>query len=236
MNDIMQTAKTMFHRSVFTLKKNSPEILVVTGIVGGVTSAIMACKATTKVEHILEETREKVDQVHTVLADDDISEEKYSVEDSKKDLAIIYAQTGLKLAKLYAPSVILGALSITSILASNNIMRKRNVALAAAYAVVDQNFKDYRNRVIERFGTATDRELKYDLKAKKITDTVTDEETGKTKKVKKTVYETQIKNGQSGYDRLYDRGNSCWENDATLNRSFLAANETYANQLLQTRG
>ena len=38
------------------LKKHSPEILMVTGTIGVVTSAVMACKATLKVNDILEET------------------------------------------------------------------------------------------------------------------------------------------------------------------------------------
>ena len=39
--------------------------------------------------------------------------EQYSSEDAKKDLTIVYAQTGVKFAKLYGPSVDAGALSIT---------------------------------------------------------------------------------------------------------------------------
>lgn len=100
-------------------------------------------------------------------------------------MAIVYVQTGVKFAKLYGPSVVLGVLSITSILASNNILRKRNVALGAAYAAIDKGFKEYRSRVIERFGEEVDRELKYNLKAKKFDETVIDEETGKEKKIKK---------------------------------------------------
>ena len=63
------------------------------------------------------------------LTSDGLTTKAYSIEDSKKDLSVVYLQTGVKLAKLYAPAVALGALSITGILASNNILRKRNVAL-----------------------------------------------------------------------------------------------------------
>ena len=49
--------------------------------------------------------------------------------DVYKRQVIIYAKTSFELAKLYAPSFLLGVASITSILASNNILRKRNVAL-----------------------------------------------------------------------------------------------------------
>lgn len=91
------------------------------------------------------------------------------------------------MAKLYAPSVALGTLSIVSMVASNQILRKRNVALAAAYATVDKTLKEYRERVVERFGQEVDNELRYNIKAKKLEETVTDPETGKEKKVKKTV-------------------------------------------------
>ena len=46
--------------------------------------------------------------------------------------------------------------------------------MGAAYAAIDKGFKEYRNRVIERFGEEVDRELKYNLKAKKFDETVID--------------------------------------------------------------
>ena len=76
----------------------------------------------------------------------------------------------------YGPSVVLGGLSITAILTSNNILRKRNIALAAAYTAVDKSFKEYRGRVIERFGKELDRELKYNIKAKEVEETVVSED------------------------------------------------------------
>lgn len=218
------------------IKKYSPEILVGVGIVGTVASAVMACKATTKVNDILEDTKEKVDQVHMVVADENIPEEKYSEEDAKKDLAIIYVQSGIKLAKLYAPSVILGTLSIGCMLTSNNILRKRNIALAAAYTAVDTSFKEYRNRVVERFGKEIDRELKYNIKAKKITETVIDEETGEEKKVKETVAVLDNPTQYSDYARFFDELNPNYEKDAEFNMMFLRSRQQYANDLLQSRG
>ena len=184
-NGIIKGAGSTLSKVGLQIQKHSPEILVTVGVIGTVTSTVMACKATTKVSIILEETKEKVDQVHTVLESDEYTEEEYSVEDSKKDLAIIYAQSAVKFAKLYAPSVALGALSITSILAGHNILRKRNVALAAAYATIDKSFKEYRKRVLERYGEQVDSEMKYGIKVKKFDEIEVDESTGKEKKVKK---------------------------------------------------
>ena len=243
--EIMTKVSGTFNKVGFQLKKHSPEILVVAGVVGTVASAVLACKATLKVDKVLGETKEKMDKVHesaekgcTAMGED------YSPEDAKKDTVIVYTQTALKLAKLYAPAVAVGTLSITSILASNNILRKRNVALAAAYATIDKSFKDYRNRVVERFGKEIDRELRYNIKAEKVSETVMDEETGKEKKVKKTAFVVNPSD-ISGYARFVEKytkdeeGNSVlnphWETNNEYNLMFLKAQESYANDLLRAK-
>lgn len=218
----------------FQIKKHSPEILIVAGIAGVVTSAVMACKATTKINDILDQTKEEVGKVNDALDNEKISEDVYSKEDAKKDLAIIYIQTGVKLVKLYGPSLILGALSITSILASNNILRKRNVALAAAYAAIDNSFKEYRGRVIERFGKDLDRELKYNIKAKEISETTVDEN-GKEITVTKTVPVVESEE-PSDYARFFCEGCAGWTKDPEMNLVFLKQQQNWANELLKTRG
>lgn len=218
------------------LKKHSPEIMLVTGIVTGVAAAVMACQATTKVNDILEEAKTNIDAVHDVLADESIPEEKYSEEDGKKDLAVIYIQTGVKFIKLYGPAIALGAFSVTNILASHNIMRKRNVALAAAYTAVDTGFKEYRGRVVDRFGKELDRELRYNIKAKEVEEVVVDEK-GKEKTVKKTI--EVVEPGQkfySDYARCFDDGCTGWTKDPEYNLMFLRQQQNYANDLLKARG
>lgn len=243
--EIMNKVSGAIGKVGFKMQKHSPEILMVVGVVGVVTSAVMACRATLKVEEIVDDTKEKMDKIHE-------SKEKgatamgmdYSNEDAKKDTAIVYVQTGLKFAKLYAPAVTLGVLSVTSILASNNILRKRNVAIAAAYTAVDKSFKDYRSRVIERFGQEVDKELRYNLKAEKTTETVIDEETGEKKKVKKTNFVVNPSD-ISGYARFFEKytqdeeGNTVlnphWESNNEYNLMFIKAQENYANDLLKAK-
>lgn len=236
-NAIMTKVTGTASRVGFKVKKYSPEILVAAGVVGVVTSAVMACKATIKAGDVLEETRKQIETIHECQADKGLAESgRYTQEDAKKDLAIVYTQTGVKFAKLYGPAVALGALSIASILASNNILRKRNVALGAAYAALDRGFKDYRKRVVERFGEEVDRQLKYNIQTKKVDEVVTDPETGKEKKVKKQV---EVSNGSefaSPYARFYDDGCKGWGKDAEANLMFLRAEQNYANDRLRTRG
>ena len=45
-NEIMKSVSGTVHKVGFKLQKKSPEILVAVGIIGVVTSAVMACKAT----------------------------------------------------------------------------------------------------------------------------------------------------------------------------------------------
>ena len=216
------------------LKKHSPEILVVTGVVGTVASAVMACKATTKIDEVLAETKNNVEKTKDYVEKKGFSE-KYTEEDYKKDLTIFYAKGGLELVKLYAPSVALGALSITAILSGHNVLRKRNVALAAAYATVEKGFKEYRGRVVERFGEELDRELKYNIKAKEVEETTVDEKTGEEKVTKKTV-NVADPNNYSTYARFFDDGCTGWTKDPEYNLMFLKNQQRYANDLLKSRG
>lgn len=233
--EIMKSVNGMASKTVMKLKKHSPEILVVAGIAGTVVSAVLACKATTKVAEILDETKGTLDTIHEGMETGAINGQEYTTEDGKKDTVVVYAQTGMKLAKLYAPAIILGTLSITSILASNNILRKRNVALGAAYAAIDKSFKEYRGRVIERFGEHVDTELKYGIKAKKFEEIEVDPETGKEKKVKKTVMVADP-NLQSDYAVYFDSKCRNYETNPDYNRMFLKAQQAFANDKLQTRG
>lgn len=216
----------------FGLKKRSPEILVTAGVVGAVVSAVMACKATTKLDGILEATKEELDKIHEYADKPEIAE-KYNEEDVKKDTAIVYAHAGMKLARLYAPAVTLGALSIGGILASNGILRKRNAAFAAAYAVANRTYQEYRGRVVERFGKEVDQQLQCGAKSVEVEETVTDEK-GREKKVKRTV-EVADPNA-SGYMKYLTRANQNWEDNVEYVEMFLRAQQNYANDKLRAVG
>lgn len=237
---IFNSLTRSFNRMNLQLKKHSPEILIVAGVVGTVASAVMACKATTKVNDILNDSKTQLDTVHEcakngyVVEPDNSKMIVYSEEDKKKDLAIIYVQTGVKLAKLYAPSIILGTLSLTSIVSSHHILRKRNMALAAAYTAVDTSFKEYRGRVIDRFGEELDRELKYNIKAQEIEE-VSVNEKGEEEVTKKTV-EVANPNEYSDYARFFDDGCAGWSKDSETNLMFLRRQQDWANEKLKAKG
>lgn len=235
--EIMTKASRLVGKASLQLKKHSPEILMVAGVVGTVASTVLACKATTKVSKILEEKNNTLDTIHNGVKNGEINGVEYTEQDSKKDLTIVYTQTGIKLAKLYAPAVVVGTLSITSIVAGHQILKKRNLALAAAYAVVDKGFKDYRKRVVERFGEDLDKELRYNIKAKEVEEIIVDENGNQAiekKMVKELDKDAVSKNSE--YARFYDDGNDEWSKDPEFNLMYLRRQQEYANEVLKSRG
>ena len=215
------------------VEKHSPEILMGVGVVGVVTGTVMACKATLKLNDILEEAQETRDKIKEVASNPNY-EDKYTEEDAKKDLAVNYIQTGVKVAKLYAPAVAVGVAGVGCVLASHDIMKKRNVALSAAYLTVDKSFKEYKQRVVDRFGEEVEKEIRYGIKAEEIVETVTDEDGNETT-VTETV-KTMNPTLYSDYARFFDEASPCWQNDPEYNLMFLRAQQQYANDLLRAKG
>lgn len=253
-NNFIANVRRTANTAVFKLRKHSPELLVVTGIVGGIVGAVMACKATTKLNAVLENAKFEIDAVKKAAEDGEVeipnpeTQElevvEYTKEDYDKDIALTYVKNGLNVAKLYAPAVVVGAASIGCILASSNIMHKRNAALASAFATVSNSFKAYRGNVVERFGEEIDKQLKYNIKAVDVEETVVDEK-GKEKVVTKTINVVNPAD-VSEYARFFEKYtkdtngdvivNPNWENDNEYNLMFLKAQERYANDLLKAKG
>ena len=230
--EIINKATRLLSSTQYQVKKHSPEILMVAGIAGTIVGTVLACKATTKVSEIIEEKNKNVENVHTCLED---NTKEYTEEDSKKDLTIIYAQTGVKLFKLYAPAIGVMALSFASIIAGHKVLKKRNIAIAAAYAAIDKGFKQYRKNVIEEFGEGVDQQMRFGLKSKEIKKKDKD---GKT--VKETEYyidpDANPLDNISEYARFFDAASSNFAKDPEYNMMFLRRQQDYANEMLKSRG
>lgn len=241
---IQKSIRSAISRGGFKIQKHSPEILIMTGVIGGVSAAVMACKATTKAGDISEFYDSEMDKIEKCEANHSLSESgTYTDEDARKDRAIIYIQTAGKYAKLYAPSVLLGIASIGCIFASNNILRKRNVALAAAYSALDTAFSEYRERVVDRYGEDVDKELRYCTKAKKITKTVQNED-GEDQKVKEiqhtysgigSVYAVPFKQYTETPDGKQIR-NIYYDMDPNYNEQYIRSREQFATDHLLAYG
>lgn len=210
-------------------KKYCPEILVGTGVVGTVVSGVMACKATLGLAPVLENHRQNVEVVHNKFVEGKDEHGK------QRALTRVYAKTGLDFARLYGPSVTVEVLSIVSILTGTGKLRKRNMELAAAYALIDGSFKKYRSRVVDRFGEEVDQELRTGGHQEKI-EIVEKDASGKEKKVKKSV---TVVDGMelSDYARIFAYGESeAAEPNDDYNIFFLRSQQELANHQLKAFG
>lgn len=235
--ELVEKVSRSFHKVGFKFKKHSPEILAVVGVVGTVASGVMACKATLKVNDIVDEAKETIETIHDAVENHRHTSdgEEYTQEVANKDLSIVYVQTGWKFAKLYGPAVALGVASIACLVGSNQILRKRNIALAAAFKAVDTSFKEYRGRVVDRFGKELDRELRFGIKAKEVEETVVDEK-GKETTVTKTVEVVDPNTAHDLYSIVWCEGNTGWTKSAELNKFFLIQTQNQANDKLRLQG
>jgi Family of unknown function (DUF6353) len=208
-------------RNALHVQKASPELLMGLGIAGMVGSTILACRATLKVDTVMDEAKQKLDLAKTLQHDD------YSEKDRSRDISLIYFQSGVRVVKLYAPAVLVGALSIYAIRTSNGILTRRNIALTAAYGALEKGFGEYRARVVDKYGEEEDRNLRYGTREVEIVDP-------KTKKKKKV---TRVAlDDPSIYARFFDPYSTSWNKEPEYNLIFLKCQQNYANDLLRSRG
>lgn len=222
-------------RGELTIKKYSPEILLALGIAGGVTAAVLAARATLKAQEVIEDGKKNLRVIDTATEKAEEDNVDYTLEDRKRDMALVYVQTGVGLAKLYGPAIGLGALSIGAILASHGIMTRRQVSLIAAYNVMAEGYKAYRERVIETLGEETDRNFRHGLREETIS-VVTEDENGKKKTTKETVLRKDPVTGRSVYARFFDEASVEWMPDPQSNLAYLHAQQNFFNDKLINKG
>ena len=205
-----KTLRKSFKKAQLTVRKHSPEILMVAGVIGTVAGAVMACKETLELEDVLDECKQEKMELEEQYA----MCEEYSEDALKKDKVKLTIKQAAKIVKLYAPSVIMEATSIGVIFASNDIMRKRNASMAAAYATLNSMYKRYRQNVIESYGEEVDKDMRFGVKHEKVTEI--DEDGNKVKIDARIVDLDNTALAISDYSRFFQSG--CKGFDASSGR------------------
>ena len=195
-----KTLRKSFKKAQLTVRKHSPEILMVAGVIGTVAGAVMACKETLELENVLDECKQEKMELEEQYA----MCEEYSEDALKKDQVKLTIKQAAKIVKLYAPSVIMEATSIGVIFASNDIMRKRNASMAAAYATLNSMYKRYRQNVIESYGEEVDKDMRFGVKHEKVTEI--DEDGNKVKIDARIVDLDNTALAISDYSRFFQSG------------------------------
>lgn len=224
---IVKKASRLTHKVLFQLNRHLPEILIGAGATLGVCATVKACKATVSIQPVLEEHKEAI-----ALLKEDSSEQFNKA--ARKEIAHIYGKTAVECAKEYLPAAVIGTAAIGCMFGSHTIIRRRNLALAAAYTTIDKAFKTYRGRAVERFGKEVDKELLYGIATQKVIDAITDDN-GETKQV-----ETEDKTVESispiGYSRYITKRDSVWDDNPLIMNAFFNAQQNFLNDLLVRQG
>lgn len=156
-------------------QKNSPTILLVGGVIFVAGAAVIACIQTRKIDGAIAENKKELDQIKdlkTVVEDTEAVE--YSDAAYKKDIAKIYANAGLKIAKLYAVPLAVGAVGFAMIFESHSIMGERYSSAVAAAMAMERIHAFYRKNVIEELGEEADSRFRHGLKKQIVESTVLD--------------------------------------------------------------
>lgn len=141
------------------LTKNAPTILTMTGITAMASSTYWAVKATPKALALKEKAEvEKNKKAGTFKGD--------KVNDWIPLTKVEIVQTCWR---CYAPAFITGVLGAACLIGANSMNLRKNAALAAAYALSETNFKEYREKTLEEVGEKKEEKIRNAVAEEKIT-------------------------------------------------------------------
>lgn len=121
------------------LKRNSATILTCMGAIGVVATSVTAVKATPKAIKLLEQAMDEKGEELT-------------------NLEVVNIVT-----PVYIPSILIGASTIACIFGANILNKRQQAALMSAYALLENSYKEYRNKVEEVVGEETNALIKNEI-------------------------------------------------------------------------
>lgn len=134
----------MVKRLLKGLKKDTPIILAVIGSIGVVSTAIFAVKATPKALKLIEKRKEEENR------------------DELEPVEVIET-----VWKCYIPSTLIGVATISCIIGSYVLNKRKQAALLNSYILLEQYFKEYKKHVKKLYGEKSDLEIRSDIAKEK---------------------------------------------------------------------
>ena len=185
--------------------KKSPELLVIGGTVAFAATLYSMYKTTLKTKEVVDRANEEVSAIK-----DTVGSAEYTEEDRAEDIKIVKRESAKKIVKAAFPTFVLAVGTLGCFFGADYIRKQRHAALFAAAEMTMHSYNNYRQGVIDRFGPEVDKELKYKLFTETQEVEEINEETGKKKKVKKKVLNTNY-DGYSEFARVFDESNEKYE-------------------------
>lgn len=135
--------EVIFKRAQAFAVENSSTILSGIGVVGTVTTAVLTGRAAFKAADLInEEYTSRMEQNSEAL--------------STKDKLILVGPQ-------FIPPVGVGGITIASIIYANRISTSKAAAMAAAYALSDKTFSEYKEKAAERLGVTKETDLRDEI-------------------------------------------------------------------------
>ena len=162
--------------AILKVKKHAPEILLVTGIIATGAAIVTACKATRKLDKIIDEHKENLDKINIsveetkTFIDDDGKEKKYTKEVAKTDKFCTYRDTAFRIVKTYAVPAALFIGGVTCFVASTVILKKREKASLALFNGSLAAFNAYRSKIRDAVGEEAESKIYHGIDEVKVTD------------------------------------------------------------------
>jgi hypothetical protein len=150
--DLKATAKRFAGATELFARRNGPVILTGCGVAGFLVTNILVARAALKAQEPVKDLRLKFQRVPDMTP----AERKAIREDIGRDVVAV--------AKIYAPAVAMGSVSVFCLIASHGMMRSRQAALLAAYSAMQQGYEAYRERVRRELGEDKEREIYRDVR------------------------------------------------------------------------
>lgn len=155
---------------------NNPKLLVGFGIAGFIGAGVFACVQTLKLEGIIEDTNEKIDDIV-----ENHSEEELKEPEVKKELAIVRAKMVGKIAANYAGPVIIAGMAAWAICRAYGLQKQAYLAMSAAYSAVAKAYDTVLDRVEKKWGPQGLKYAKYGIEEQEVGESTYIDEKGKTK-------------------------------------------------------
>jgi hypothetical protein len=208
-------------RAALIISKNSPQLLFAGGIAGFAGTVVLSCRATMKLEPILDEHDKAMEKWKTTRFETEL--------ERRQEIGRIYITSAVKIGRVFAPAAGMGILTIAMLTGSHHILSRRNLAMMAAYRALDEGFRQYRGRVAEELGPEKEAGIRHGATRDVLTDSSKEGE-------------VEIKQGPlmfgepSIYARFFDEMSVNWQAVPEMNLVYLRAQQDQANYWLKMRG
>lgn len=218
----MKNVTRFINITVKKVEKHAPKILFVAGMVGFGATVAASSKAGVDAKPVLDDIREEMHDIATHT--------NPSTRERQLATLSVGRTHGAKLVKIYAPTIVLGAVTVLCLTKSHNILTSRNVALTAAFGSLEKAYREYRARVVDHLGEEMDTMFAHNAGPKEV---LTYDSKGN------PVVQNVIrgdKDADSLYSFFFDETNRCWDKDPGYNRTFLDNQQTWWNLELKAKG